>query len=157
MTYGSLGIGLLLVLVGGYRVEGLLWGTFLALSLILPFLIFLATKGVGIHPRHFRLDDARQLWQYAWPLTLGSVAMWGLRLSDLFIISAFRPERDVGLYSVSHNISAKSIELLVALFLLSISPLIYSTWESKGRDATEKALAWSRASTSSRACRRLSV
>jgi O-antigen/teichoic acid export membrane protein len=140
MNYGSLGIGLLLVVVLGFRVEGLLWGTLLTLVLTLPFLIFLATKSVGIHPQRFHLPDALQIWQYAWPLTLGNMAMWGLRVSDLFIISSFRPERDVGLYSVSYNISAKSIELLVALFLLSVSPLVYSTWEGEGREATEKTL-----------------
>jgi O-antigen/teichoic acid export membrane protein len=140
INYGGLGVGLLLVVFWGFRVEGLLWGTFLTLVLTLPFVIFLATKEVGIHPQHFQLKDALQIWQYAWPLTLGNVAMWGLRVSDLFIISSFRPEREVGLYSVSYNISAKSIELLVALFLLSVSPLIYSTWESEGREATEKTL-----------------
>jgi O-antigen/teichoic acid export membrane protein len=139
-TYGSLGVGLLLVIVWGFRVEGLMWGTFLILVLTLPFLIFLAIKGIGIHLQHFHLPDALQIWQYAWPLTLGNVAMWGLRVSDLFIIGAFRPEREVGLYSVSYNISAKSIELLVALFLLSVSPLVYSTWESQGREVTEKTL-----------------
>ena len=66
--------------------------------------------------------------------------MWGLRVSDLFILSSFRPERDVGLYSVSYNISAKTIELLVELFFLSVSPLVYSTWENEGREATEKTL-----------------
>jgi len=140
MNYGGLGVGLLLVAVMGFRVEGLLWGTFLTLVLTLPFLIFLATKSVGIHPQNFHLPDALQIWQYAWPLTLGSMAMWGLRVSDLFIISSFRPERDVGLYSVSYNISAKSIELLVSLFLLSVSPLVYRTWESTGQAATEKTL-----------------
>jgi O-antigen/teichoic acid export membrane protein len=140
MNYCSLGIGLLLVAVWGFRVEGLLWGTFLTLVLTLPFLIFRAAKGVGIHPQHFHLPDALQIWHYAWPMTLGNVAMWGLRVSDLFIIRSFRPERDVGIYAVSYNISAKSIELLVALFLLSVSPLIYSTWESQGKDATEKSL-----------------
>jgi O-antigen/teichoic acid export membrane protein len=140
MNYGGLGVGLLLVAVLGLRVEGLLWGTFLTLVLTLPFLIFLATRGVGIHPRRFHLPDALQIWQYAWPLTLGNMAMWGLRVSDLFIIGSFRPEREVGLYSVSYNISAKSIELLVALFLLSVSPLVYSTWEGEGREATEKTL-----------------
>ena len=140
MSYGGLGIGLLLVVVWGFRVDGLLWGSFIAIFLTLPFLIFLTTKGVGIHPRLFHLTDALQIWKYAWPLTLGNVAMWGLRVSDLYIIGIFRPERDVGLYSVSYNISAKSIELLVSLFLLSVSPLIYSTWEKEGREATEKAL-----------------
>lgn len=140
ITYGGLGIGLLLVVGWGLRVEGLLRGTFLALVLALPFLFLLATKRVGIHPQYFRLADAQQIWQYAWPLTLGNVAMWGLRVSDLFIISSFRPEREVGLYSVSYNISAKSIELLVGLFLLSVSPLIYNIWESEGREVTEKTL-----------------
>jgi O-antigen/teichoic acid export membrane protein len=140
MNYGGLGIGLLLVMVLGLRIEGLLWGTFLALVLTLPFLLFLATRGVGIHPQHFQKADALQIWQYAWPLTLGNVAMWGLRMSDLFIIRLFRQERDVGLYSVSYNISSKSIELLVALFLLSVGPLVMSTWESEGQEVTEKTL-----------------
>jgi O-antigen/teichoic acid export membrane protein len=68
------------------------------------------------------------------------VALWGLRASDLFIIGSFWPARDVGLYSVSYNISAKSIELLVTLFLLGLSPLVYRTWETEGREATEKTL-----------------
>ncbi|HEX7555156.1 MAG TPA: oligosaccharide flippase family protein [Leptolinea sp.] len=138
--YADLGLGLLLVLVFGFRVDGLLWSTFLIISLLLPFLIHQTTKGVGIHIQHFHFPDALEIWQYAWPLTLGNVAMWGLRVSDLFIISLFRPEREVGIYSVSYSISSKSIELLVALFLLSVSPLIYSTWEKEGQEATEKTL-----------------
>ncbi len=140
MNYGSLGLGLLLIVVFGFRIEGLLWGTFLILLIALPFLIFLATKGVGIHLHYFHLPDAVEFWKYAWPLVIGNVAMWVLRVSDLFIIGLFRPERDVGIYSVSYNISAKSIELLVSLFLLSVSPLVMRTWEGEGREATEKNL-----------------
>jgi O-antigen/teichoic acid export membrane protein len=139
-TYGGLGVGLILVVAWGFRVDGLLWGTFLSLVLSLPFLLIMVARGAGIHPQRFRLLDARQIWHYAWPLALGNLAMWGLRLSDLFIIGVFRPEREVGLYSVSYNLSARSIELVVSLFLLGVSPLVMSTWESEGRDATEKAL-----------------
>ena len=139
MSYGGLGMGLLFVMFLGMRVNGLLWGSIIALLLTLPLLIFLAAEGAGIHPRQFQMVDARQIWDYAWPLTIGNVAMWGLRASDLFIINLFRPEREVGLYSVSYNISSKSIELLVALFLLSVSPLIYNTWETQGQEATENA------------------
>jgi O-antigen/teichoic acid export membrane protein len=139
-SYGGLGLGLLLVIVWGFRVDGLLWGTLLSILLLLPFLIFLSTRHVGIHQRYFQLPDALKIWHYAWPLALGSVAMWGLRVSDLFIIGLFRPNREVGIYSVSYNISAKSIELLVTLFLLSVSPLIYRTWENEGQETTEKTL-----------------
>jgi O-antigen/teichoic acid export membrane protein len=140
VTYGTLGVGLLLVTVFGFRVEGLLWGNFLILALTLPFLICLATKGVGIHLQLFNFSDALEIWHFSWPLALGNVAMWGLRASDLFIISSFCPERDVGLYSVSYSISSKSIELLVSLFLLSLTPLLMNTWEREGKAATEKAL-----------------
>jgi len=140
LNYCGLAIGLLLVAVWGLRVEGLLWGTLLILILMLPFLISLATRGVGIHPKDSRLPDALELWHFAWPMALGNVAMWGLRISDLFIIRSFRTEQDVGIYSVSYNISSKSVELLVALFLLSVGPLVFNTWESQGKDATEKTL-----------------
>ena len=140
VNYGSLGFGLLLVLAFGLRIDGLLWGTFLALILVLPILISRVVRLNGIHPQHFHFGDALEIWQYAWPLTLGNVAMWGLRVSDLFIIGASQPERDIGLYTVSYNISAKSIELLVTLFLLSVSPLIFRTWEVNGRNATEDVL-----------------
>jgi O-antigen/teichoic acid export membrane protein len=140
MYYGSLGLGLLLGVGFGLRVKGLLWGALLTVVLVLPFLVHLSVKGVGIHLHHFHVAEALKLWHYAWPMALGNVAMWGLRVSDLFIISSFRPESDVGLYSVSYNISAKSIELLVIVFLLSVSPLVYSTWESEGRESTEKTL-----------------
>jgi O-antigen/teichoic acid export membrane protein len=139
--YGSLGLGLLLVLVFGLRVEGLLWGTLIILLLITPFLLVLSTRGVEIHRGRFRLPDARQVWRYIWPLALGNVAMWGLRLSDRYIIGSFRPGSEVGLYSVAYNISGKSIDILVALFLLSVSPMLMNTWESKGQEATERALA----------------
>jgi len=139
-SYGGLGLGLLLVVWLGLGVKGLLWGTFVVLLLLLPVLLFLATSGAGIHPGRFQRSDAAKIWQYAWPLTLGNVAMWGLRVSDLFIISSFWPARDVGLYSVSYNISSKSIELLVTLFLLGVSPVVYRTWEAEGRESTEAVL-----------------
>jgi len=139
--YGGLGLGLLLVIVFGFRVEGLLWGECLMLALVLPFLLFLAIKGVSLRPRHFRPSVALQMWRYAWPLGLGNMAMWGLRLSDRYIISFFRSESEVGLYSVAYSISGKSIDMLVALFLLSTVPMVMSAWENQGREATEKTLA----------------
>jgi O-antigen/teichoic acid export membrane protein len=140
-NYGGLGLGLMLVLFLGLRVEGLLWGTFLALALAIPCLLFSTTRGVHIGVEHFRFPDALQMWQYAWPLTLGNMAMWGLRLSDRYIIGIFRPASEVGLYSVAYNLSGKSIDLLVALFLLSMGPMVMNIWESRGRAATEETLA----------------
>jgi O-antigen/teichoic acid export membrane protein len=129
-----------LVIVFGFRVEGLLWGEVLALALAFPFLLLLTTKGVSIRPQHFHLPDALQMWRYAGPLALGNVALWGLRLSDRYIIGFFRPLSEVGLYSAVYNITGKSIDMLVALFLLSMGPMVMNTWESQGREATEETL-----------------
>ena len=80
------------------------------------------------------------LWRYAWPLALGNIAMWGLRLSDRYLIGAFRPRAEVGLYSAAYNISGKSIDVLVAVFLLSMGPLVINTWEKLGREPTRQSL-----------------
>lgn len=139
-NYGGLLIGLLMVVFLGLRINGLLLGNVLALFLVLPLLVVSATKEASLNLRFFNRTEAIKMWSFAWPLAIGNVAMWGLRVSDLFIINIFRSEREVGLYSVSYNLSSRSIELLVALFLLSVSPLIFKTWESEGRESTEKAL-----------------
>jgi O-antigen/teichoic acid export membrane protein len=67
--------------------------------------------------------------------------MWGLSLSDRYLISIFRAGSEVGLYSVAYNISGKSIDMVVALFMLSMGPTVMNTWEKQGREATESALA----------------
>ena len=141
VRYGALGVGLLLVIVFGFRVDGLLWGEVVVTALALPFLLSLTMKGVTGPPQHFPLRDAIRFWRYAWPLSLGNMAMWGLRISDRYIISLFWLTSDVGFYSVAYNLSSKSIDMLVSLFLLSMGPMVLNTWERQGADATEKALA----------------
>jgi O-antigen/teichoic acid export membrane protein len=139
--YGSLGIGLLLVLAFGFRVDGLLWGTVVTSAFALPFLARTVMRGEGVSRSDFRGSDARQLWDYGWPLAVGNMALWGLRLSDRYVIGLSRPGDEVGLYSVAYNLSDKTILMLVSLFLLSTAPLITTVWESEGREATERGLA----------------
>lgn len=139
-TYGGLGIGLILIVLFGWGVSGLMWGAFVAVALSVPYLLWKTMKGTNASARDFRRGDATTFWHYAWPLAIGNIAMWALRLSDRYIIGLFRPAAEVGLYSVSYNISGKSIDILVALFLLTTGPMIMNTWENEGREATEKSL-----------------
>lgn len=139
-SYVSIGLGLLLVMQFGFRMDGLLWGALLAYAVVLPFLFFSTTRGVPMHIADFQRQDAVLMWQYAWPLLLGNLAMWGLRLSDRYLIGFFGSASDVGLYSVAYNLSSKSIDILVTLFLLSMGPIVMNTWETHGRNATEDLL-----------------
>lgn len=138
--YGSLGLGLLLILGYGFAIEGLLLGELLALTVVIPPLVFVAVRGTRPRPRHFSREKALTMWQYGWPLAIGNTAMWGLRLADRYVIGIFRPEAEVGLYSMAYNLSGKSIDMLVALFLLSMAPMVIHAWESDGREVTEETL-----------------
>lgn len=139
--YGSLTLGLFLVLVFGLNVEGLLLGDFLIMLLALPFLLRIMQRKQRFSWIKFDRRTFNHFWRYAWPLALGNMAMWFLRVSDRYIIRWFRSESEVGLYSVSFNLSVRSIDLLVAMFMLGIGPLVFNAWERQGRAETEKALA----------------
>ena len=97
----------------------------------------------GLDIRFGRTDGShiRKIWNYGFPLAIGNMAMWGLRLSDRYLIALFRPESEVGLYSAAYNLSGKSIEILAALFGLSTFPILVKIWENEGREATENTLA----------------
>jgi O-antigen/teichoic acid export membrane protein len=76
--YGNLVIGLVLVIIFGFTVEGLLWGEFIAFALLVPTLTIVALRGTKPRPKHWKPQDAGRMWQYAWPLAIGNTAMWGL-------------------------------------------------------------------------------
>jgi O-antigen/teichoic acid export membrane protein len=138
--YGSLGLGLLLVIGFGLTIEGLLWGELLAFALLVPALAVVALRGAKPRPEDWRPRDAGRMWQYAWPLAIGNTAMWGLRLSDRYVISFFRSDTEVGLYSMAYHLSARSIDLLVTLFMLTMAPMVIHAWEREGRETTEKTI-----------------
>ncbi len=139
--YGSLGLGLLLLIALDWGASGLLWGMVSAYALSLIVLLPQVRRaGPGRGNSRLESGDLSGLWRYAWPLALGNLAMWGLRLSDRYLLGAFRSRTEVGLYSAAYNISGKSIDILVAVFLLSMGPLVINLWEKSGREAAQRAL-----------------
>jgi O-antigen/teichoic acid export membrane protein len=139
-NYSGLALGLLLLAIFGWGVPGLLWGVFVAFALTLTALAPLVIRGRARGAWQLANGDVAGLWRYAWPLALGNMAMWGLRLSDRYLIGAFRSRVEVGVYSAVYNISSKSIDILVAVFLLSLGPLVINTFERLGRRATQQAM-----------------
>lgn len=138
--YGALGLGLFLVLYFGSGIDGLLWGEFLCMSVAVPILIYVVSKGNAIRWKSFSFKDSKHMLSYAWPLGLGNMAMWGLNLSDRWIIGIYRPGSEIGLYSMAYQISDRSINIVVAVFLLGLYPLIFNRWQSHGRKSAEEVL-----------------
>ena len=139
--YGGLILGLIFVLAFGLRIEGLMYGTVLVHFFAIPLLIRTTMRGVRVGANLLDSSSMATIWAFAWPLTFGNTAFWGLRLSDRFVIEFFRPGIEVGLYSAVYNISDRTINLAVTLFLMSLGPTVANSWETQGRENTERLLA----------------
>lgn len=139
-SYGGIILGLVLVLVFGFGIEGLIWGQILGLLISIIPLLWLTTHAVRVSVSNLHWPDLKQLWAFALPFTIGNIAFWSLSLADRYIIEVVRGSYEVGLYSVATKISSKSIQLLASLFFLVPAPIISRLWEEQGRKATEEAL-----------------
>lgn len=138
--YGGVVFGLILVLIFEAGIGGLIWGQMLGLLLPIIPLVWLTTRSVTIRPAQLNRSDLKQLWAFALPYTMGNIAFWTLSAADRYIVQMFRGSYEVGLYGVASKMSARSIQLLVGLFILVPAPFICRLWEERGRQATEEAL-----------------
>jgi len=135
-SVGSLGLGLLAVLLLGLGVEGLLWGVAVTTALILPFAIRRSLAGApGIR---WRIDRrlTSEMARYGVPLVVGNIAAWVLSLSDRYILDFARGSHEVGIYSVSYDIGSRSTMLIVTLFMLASGPLSMRIWEQQGEKSS---------------------
>jgi len=127
-----LGVGLIVLFKFG--IEGLLWGIILSGAVILPLLWRIAIGGTSIKFTGLDRSMAKEMARYSIPLVIGNLAAWILSLSDRYILEFFRGSQEVGLYSASYNISEKSIMLLITLFMLASGPLSIHIWEKEGKE-----------------------
>ena len=126
------GLGLALIVLFKFGVEGLLWGIILSIVIILPLLWRKAVGYTSIIYSKVNLSLAKKMAKYSFPLVIGNLAAWILSLSDRYILEIFRGSQEVGIYSASYNISEKSIMLLTTLFILASGPISIHIWEKEG-------------------------
>lgn len=128
------GLGLGLIFLFKLGIESLLWGIILSIIIILPLLWRKAVGGTSITFTGLDLSLVKEMARYSFPLVIGNLAAWVLSLSDRYILEFFRGSIEVGLYSVSYNISQKSIMLLSTLFKLASDPISVHIWEKEGKE-----------------------
>jgi O-antigen/teichoic acid export membrane protein len=139
--YGGLALGLMLVLGFNLGIHGLLIGNIAASLVGIGLAWHTAMRGRSIHPRFFSRPFARELARFAFFISLGNAAYWLLSLSDRWLLRIMKSAEDVGLYSVSYDITSKTTMLFVTAFGLALQPLSIASWEERGREATESFLA----------------
>lgn len=138
-SIAGLSVGVVLVTVFHYGIEGLLVGTVLTTAIALPLLWKI---GVERFPLRSRISTslALEMAKYGFPLVVGNLAAWILSLSDRCVLEFFRGPNEVGIYSASYGISEKSILLIVSLFRISSGPIAMSIWEEKGEKESKEFL-----------------
>jgi O-antigen/teichoic acid export membrane protein len=134
-SIAGLGVGVGLVVVFGFGVDGLLLGAALSYIFTLPILFKFAIERF---PKIGRISTStlKDMIRYSIPLVIGNLAAWVLSLSDRYILELFRGSHEVGIYSASYGISEKSVLVLTSLFLLASTPISIQVWE---RDSEQKA------------------
>ncbi|MFC1920004.1 flippase [Chloroflexota bacterium] len=135
-SVATLCFGIALVMSFSYGVEGLLWGNVLSLAVVVPLLWMIAVRGkTDLRASGISVELTKDMAKFGLPMVVGSLAAWVLSLSDRYVLEFYRGAQEVGIYSVSYNISENSIFLLVSLFILASGPLNIRIWE---RDGIEK-------------------
>ncbi len=139
-SVAGFGLGIALILLLGFGIEGLLIGTAASIVLVLP-LLWREAMGKGTHLRLAdRIDRqaARGVFAYGMPLVVSNMAAWILSLSDRYVIGLFRDNSEVGVYSLSYNIADKSLMLLVTLFVMASGPVGVTIWENRGEQESKR-------------------
>lgn len=130
-------IGIALILIFGFRVEGIFWG-FLIAPLLLDIVIFLKLN----LSQHLKIAFVskfllNQFVRYGVPISFSLLSFWILSLSDRYFIEFFRGSGDVGFYSVGYTISEKTLNFLYMILMLAAYPIIVDNWEKYGEKHTQ--------------------
>jgi O-antigen/teichoic acid export membrane protein len=101
----ALVFGILFVILFHLGVDGLLWGTALSVGLVLPVLWKIAVGKLRIGDKKISLQSTVEMAKYSFPLVVGNLAAWILSLSDRYVLEFYRGAHEVGVYSISYQIS----------------------------------------------------
>ena len=140
-VFGALTIGLCIILLFKFGVEGILLGSLTTLLIsCIGIGIFLYRQGVRISGNCFSVHTLRDFATYGLPGGIATLGTWILSLSDRYIIEFFRGTMEVGQYSMGYNVADKTVNLIVSSLMLAIGPVLINTWESEFRENTSKLL-----------------
>jgi O-antigen/teichoic acid export membrane protein len=134
----ALVFGVLFVILFHFGVEGLLWGTILSVAFVLPFLWKISIGKLRVINKGLTFQSAIEIAKYSFPLAVVNVSAWALRLSDRYMIQFFRGDYEVGIYSISYQISDRSIMLITSLFAIAFNPLSIIVWEKEGKERSQE-------------------
>jgi O-antigen/teichoic acid export membrane protein len=135
---GKFALALLLVFVLRIGAVSLLWGMFLASTVISVLIARRFSLAGRLKRALFSPETCKGLAKFGLPLAVSSLSAWLLVLSDRYILGYFGSAEQVGIYSVSFSVVDRSIGMFYSVLMLAAYPIIVSTWEEKGKQTTQQ-------------------
>lgn len=135
-SVAGIGLGIALVMIFHFEVEGLLLGALLTILVALPLMWKISMGKPSLRAGSIRSPMSWEMAKYGFPVAMVGLSSLVLRLSDRYIVELFRGSQEVGIYSASYSISEKSMFLIVSLFASAYTPIAFNIWEHQGSDAS---------------------
>lgn len=130
---GAIAVGALFILLVQMGGEGMLYGMFISLALLVPISLRWTAISKNISFGLVRARDLRKYLSYGIPLTMFALSAFLMRYTDRYMISFFRGVREVGIYSFASMFPQRTIETLIGIIALGAFPIIVREWEDNKR------------------------
>ena len=89
-SVAGIGLGITLVIVFHYGVEGLIWGKFLAMIIISPLFYKVVMGKLYFKYGKIHSTMAKEMIKYGFPIAIVNLTTWMLSLSDRYILDFFK-------------------------------------------------------------------
>jgi O-antigen/teichoic acid export membrane protein len=138
--YLAMGIPLLFAAAFGWGLTGFFTGTLLAEGLIFLYCLVYALRRLDWRWRILDLPVVKESMLYGLPLlglnVSGFVTDWG----DRYLLSYFRTEAELGLYTAGYNMANYVTMFLVSALNSALIPVTMNVWNEEGPDSARASL-----------------
>lgn len=120
----GVGLGLYLILVLDWGVEGVFWGNLIAMLLPLPICLWLIREDLG-----WVIDKkwCGELFRFGYPFMFAGLAYWIFGLSDRWMLGWLADNTQVGLYSIGFKLASILLFINQAIGM-AWSPMAYKLY-----------------------------
>lgn len=134
------GLGLILVIIFHFGIDGLLWGTIIAAASAIAIIWGISIGKIKFEKSALSLKPAFEMAAYGFPLVPIGISSLLLSNCDRYIIQLFRGSFEVGVYSAGYTAAQSCIIPISALITLAAGPISIHLWETKGEGPTSEFL-----------------
>lgn len=132
---GGFIVGLVLISVYEFRIEGIIVGNLIITAILFPYLWIKSMERSFKFKIQIDAEIIKKFISYGLPLTVSNLAIWLIDMSDRYVIGYFLSIKEVGIYSSCYNIVWNALFIIVNLFYMMEQPLAMKVYINDGEVA----------------------